>query len=175
MGKFLNLGRVKMGADDYGGGPGGTSTQPPVARPTGMPLPAQYASAAQMASTQQFMPVQQMQPIDQPSPPTQPPSTTPDVPDPGLTCPAGTIFDAATNRCIPQYPIPQPPQTQTVIDPQTGAPVVVPVAPPPGYYSLFGRLYPMWTLYLAGGALGFGALLLVFLAGRRRGRRLSAA
>lgn len=174
MAKFLtlpnSLGRVKLPSDDTQGGPGAPSTDGgTVGRPTGQrTIPVQYANAAQYASTQPFMPVQQMQPMDQPSPPTQPPPPTPDVPDPGLACPAGTAFDIVTGRCIPQYPTPQ--------TPTSGNGGIVPTQPqtmteaPPGYYLLFGRPYPMWTLYLATGTLGFGVILLAFLVGRRRKR-----
>jgi len=164
MAKFMNLGRVKLPGDDVGGGPSDHTGGPVVGRPSGQrTIPAQYASAAQMASTQQLMPVQQMQPIDQPTPPTMPPSPTPEVQDPGLVCPAGTIFDNVTNRCIPHYPTPNAPT------PQPGVPTAQPMtSPPPGYFLLMGRPYPMWTLYLATGTLGFGLLLLAFLAGRRR-------
>lgn len=170
MAKFLNLGRMRLTADDTQGGTGDSNgSSGPVARPTGqrMPIP-DFASHAPMASSQPFMPVTPLYPVDQPTPPTMPPSPTPEVPDPGITCPGGTVFDVVTGRCIPQYPTPNTP-TQ-----QPGAPSAQPMTePPPGYFLLLGRPYPMWTLYLATGTLGFGLLLLAFLAGKRR-KRLSA-
>lgn len=171
MAKFLNLGRMNLEPEEPTGGPSGGY----VARPTGMRLPTQYASAAQMMSTQPAMPVPTMQPIDQPTPPTVPPTTTPDVPDPGLVCPGGTVFDPVSNRCVPQYPMPETPTTPSPTYPVPPEAAQQPSANgvPPGHFALLGRVYPKWWLYVAGGSLGFGTLLLAIFASRRR-RRVSA-